>query len=172
MRQSWDGLYIIIFVMKSPYLERPSEYWDGGLQGDVFYPIISQSSTAMIASTWDSRTPRRQSLILRHQERASQWWTLNSVHAPSPWTRVRYVYKIVKTFRLTSIKHRSDAQVSDQYLIDVNQRVFAIWVVVYAPDVLRSLRLLHILGGVSLHLESFRGISFSRMQTTYLNSPK
>ena len=53
-------------------------------------------------------------------------------HCPPDWhqchrSRPRTI-QMVKTFESTSIRHRSDAKVSDRYLIHVDPRVYVNWV--------------------------------------------
>ena len=58
----------------------------------------------------------------------SKLWGINNEYVGEYWSS-----QIAKTFGLTSIRYRPNAKVSDQYLIDIDPRVFTIWDVTMEP---------------------------------------
>ena len=78
-------------------------------------------------------------MACRHQQPNIRWYVF-TVKEPVPYVyaRPKPGPKVANTLRSTSIKYRSDAKVSDRYLIDVGPRGFAIWIIAMLAGVLAS----------------------------------
>ena len=100
----------------------------------------------------------------------SKWYsgTLLSPHVPE------FVHaactQITKTLRSTSIRHRSNAKASDRYLIDIDARVFAIWVDIGLDFSIVIYKTLPVLSGLNPTCSSFPNLPTLRWRHNWRDS--